>query len=130
MIGFQDIHIDVKNRGLDVLYNGFLILYGTQPAQIVINNEMTISIKNEENENNESSLSFNGTDEHLDVTFYNLSKSSVSFSHDPAIVGTINNRELLISIFLNSRFKDKDTYIYLVHYCLYLGLPRNNDKND
>ena len=121
MIGFNNTQIDVRNGELDVLYNGFLFLYDTKLVQITIDNIMTISLRNEENSDSESSLSLSGTTNHLDIIFYNLSKSSVTFSHTPARIGSLNNRELLIGLFLNSRYKDSESNIYLLHYCLYLG---------
>lgn len=121
MIGFNGINLDIKTKGMDVLYEGTLFLFGANQVKITIGNTLNVFIRNEENPDGDPNLNMVGTDDRLDVNFRNLSKSSGVFAFEPARVGTINKRELFLCFFLNSKAKSGDSYIYLLHYCFYLG---------
>lgn len=121
MIGFNGINLDIKTKGMDVLYEGTLFLFGINQVKITIGNTLNVFIRNEENPDGDPNLNMVGTDDRLDVNFRNLSKSSGVFAFEPARVGTINKRELFLCFFLNSKVKSGDSYIYLLHYCFYLG---------
>ena len=128
MVGFDDIKLNINTKGMDVLYEGSIFLFGTNIVKITIGDLLNVFIKNEENPDGDPNLNMSGYNDKLDVNFHNLSKFSGVFAFEPARVGTINKRELFLSFFLNSKVKNGDSYIYLLHYCFYLGgEDENND---